>query len=367
MLIFANYNLICMNKSFFILSVLALWQVVAIAQPRFTPNTEIQKVGQVEWKHPVSVKFSITNEGNQPLVMTDVQPDCDCTVASWTETPIAPNEKGEVNVTFDASILGTFDKSVAVYTNAEPHVAYLHLTGQVMTEIKDYTRTHPYKFGDVRIDTTEVSFPDVQRGTYPTLRIGIANEGERPYEPVLMHLPSYVTQKAEPSVLQPYEHGELVLTLESDLLDDYGLTQGSVYLSRFQGDVVGQDNEIPLSVVLLPDFSSLSPEVKSRMPVIELTPQEVDLSAQLAKKTSAKQDIMVTNRGQSSLTILKVQVFNTAVGVDLKKNVLEPGETTRLRVSVNKRAMDRDRRHLRVLLITNDVQRPKVEINIKAK
>ena len=355
-----------MNKSFFILSVLMLWQVAAIAQPRFIPNTETQKVGQVEWKHPLTVKYSIINGGDQPLVLTDVQPDCDCTVAKWTETPIAPNGKGEVSVTFDASILGTFDKGVGVYTNAEPHVAYLRFTGQVMTEVKDYTRTHPYKFGDVRIDTTEVSFPDVQRGTYPTMRIGVANEGDRPYEPVLMHLPSYVTQKAEPAVLQPYEHGEIVLTLESDLLDDYGLIQSSVYLSRFQGDIVGQDNELPLSVVILPDFTSLSSELKSRMPVITLSTHNVSLSAQLAKKTSAKQDIVVTNRGKSPLTILKVQVFNTAVGVDLKKNVLEPGESTKLRISVNKRAIGRDNRHLRVLLITNDVLHPKVEINIKA-
>ena len=324
-----------MNKNFYILSALLLWQVVAIAQPRFIPNTETQKVGQVEWKHPLTVNYSITNGGDQPLVLTDVQPDCDCTAVKWTETPIAPNGKGEVSVTFDASILGTFDKGVAVYTNAEPHVAYLRFTGQVMAEVKDYTRTHPYKFGDVRIDTTEVAFPDVQRGTYPTLRIGVANEGDRPYEPVLMHLPSYVTQKAEPAVLQPYEHGEIVLTLESDLLDDYGLTQSTVYLSRFQGDIVG------------------------------LNFREVDFRAQLAKKSSAKQDLVVTNRGKSPLTILKVQVFNTAVGVDLKKNVLEPGESTKLRISVNKRLLTQDRRHLRVLLITNDVQHPKVEINIK--
>lgn len=354
-----------MNKNFFILGVLALWQMTAIAQPCFTPDTEIQKVGQVEWKHPLTIKFNISNEGNQPLVLTDVQPDCDCTVAKWTETPIAPNQKGEINVTYDASILGTFDKGVAVYTNAEPHVAYLRFTGQVMMEVKDYTRTHPYKFGDIRVDTTEIVFPDVQQGTYPTIRIGVANEGDRPYEPVLMHLPSYVTQKAEPSVLQPYEHGEIVLTLESDLLDDYGLTQGTVYLNRFQGDVIGQDNEMPLSVVLLPDFSSLSPEVKSRMPIIDLTTQEVDLSAQLAKSTKAKQDIIVTNKGQSPLTILKVQVSNAAIGVDLKKNMLEPGETTKMRITVNRQVISHDRRPLRVLLITNDVQHPKVEINIK--
>ena len=354
-----------MNRFFFILGVLMLWQVAAMAQPRFVSNADIQKVGQVEWKHPVDVKFTITNAGNQPLVLTDVQPDCDCTVARWTETPIAPNERGEINVTFDATLLGTFDKGVTVYTNAEPHVTQLRFTGQVMTEVKDYTRTHPYKFGDVRIDTTEVSFPDVQRGTYPVMRIGVANEGDRPYEPVLMHLPSYMTQVAEPNVLQPYEHGEIVLTLETDLLADYGLTQGTVYLSRFTGDVVGEDNELPLSVVLLPDFSSLSDEVKAQMPNIELSTRELDFASLLEKKAKAKQDIVVTNTGKSPLAILKMQVFNSAIGVDLKKNVLEPGQTTKLRVTVDKNILNRDRRHLRVLLITNDYQHPKVEINIK--
>jgi hypothetical protein len=73
----------------------------------------------------------------------------------------------------------------------------------------------------------------------------------------------------------------------------------------------------------------------------------------------------VTNKGQSPLTILKVQVSNAAIGVDLKKNMLEPGETTKMRISVNRQVISRDRRPLRVLLITNDVQHPKVEINIK--
>ena len=356
-----------MKRTFFILSVLMLWQGIVMAQPRFIPNTETQKIGQVEWKQPVDIKFTVTNTGNQPLVLSDVQPDCDCTVAKWTETPIAPNETGEINVTYDASILGTFNKSVAVYTNAEPHVTYLHFTGQVLTEVKDYTRTHPYKFGDVRIDTTEISFPDVQRGSRPVLHIGVANEGESPYEPVLMHLPSYVTQVAEPEVLQPYERGDIYLTLESNQLNDYGLTQASVYLSRFMGDVIGSENEIPLSVVLVPDFSSVNDANRSLAPVISLSTTEIDLSDQLEKKPKAKQDIIITNNGQSQLAMFKVQVFNSAVGVDLKKNVLEPGESTKLRITVDKRTIDRERRRLRVLLITNDYLHPKVEINIKAK
>ena len=356
-----------MKKTLLIIGVLMLWQMVAIAQPCFIPDTPAKKVGQVEWKHPIDVKFTVTNSGDQPLVLTDVQPDCDCTVARWTETPIAPNATGEVNVTFDATLLGTFDKGVAVYTNAEPHVSYLRFSGQVMAQVRDYTRTHPYKYGDVRIDTTEIAFPEVEKGNHPVIRIGVANESDRPYEPVLMHLPSYVSQVAEPAMLQPYEHGEIILTLESEQLNDYGLTQASVYLSRFTGDVVGEDNELPLSVIMIPDFSYLTEETKPSAPVIDLSTQEVDFSTLLAKKAKAKHDIIVTNQGKLPLMITKVQVFNSALGVSLKKNVIEAGQSAKLRITINKNLIDRDRHHLRVLLITNDYRHPKVEINVKAR
>ena len=91
------------------------------------------------------------------------------------------------------------------------------------------------------------------------------------------------------------------------------------------------------------------------------------MSSDLAKKKRARRDITVTNAGRSPLQISKLQVFHPAVGVNLKKTVLQPGESTRLRVSVAKKNIGKHRRHLRLLLITNDPMQPKVEINIKAK
>ena len=89
------------------------------------------------------------------------------------------------------------------------------------------------------------------------------------------------------------------------------------------------------------------------------------MSAALAKKSKARQDITVTNTGRSPLQISKLQVFHPAVGVRLKKSVLQPGESTRLRVTVTKKGIGKKRRHLRLLMITNDPMHPKVEINIK--
>ena len=340
---------------------------ITVAQPRFTSNTEMYSFGQIEWKHPVTAQYIITNTGDQPLVLTEVEPDCACSIAQWTKTPIAPGAKGTVNVTFDAEALGHFQKSVAIYTNAQPHLVYLKFNGEVVQEIKDFTKTHPYLIGQIRIDKNSLDYPDIQHGERPVIHIGVVNLSDRPYEPVLMHLPPYLEMEVKPDVLQKGEKGVITLTLNSEKLTDLGLTQSSVYLARFAGDKVGEENEIPVSAILLPDFSGMTATEKANAPAVSLSTKDIDMSAVLAKKSKARQDITVTNTGRSPLQISKLQVFHPAVGVSLKKSVLQPGESTRLRVTVEKKNIGKKRRHLRLLMITNDPMQPKVEINIKAK
>lgn len=356
-----------MKRIFSTLYILAAVALTAIAQPRFASNTEMHNFGQVEWKHSATAQYTITNTGDQPLVLTEVEPDCACSVAQWTQTPIQPGEKGTISVTFDAEALGRFQKSVAIYTNAQPHLVYLKFNGEVVQKITDFTKAHPYLIGQIRIDKNNLDFPDMQHGEQSVMQISVVNLSDRPYEPVLMHLPPYLQMEKEPNVLQKGEKGLITLTLDSEKLTDFGLTQTSVYLARFAGDKVGEENEIPVSAILLPDFSGMTDAEKANAPVINLSSKDMDMVPMLTKKTKARQDITITNQGRAPLQISKLQVFHPAVGVSLKKSVLQPGESTRLRVTVEKKNIGKTRRHLRLLMITNDPTQPKVEINIKAK
>ena len=276
-----------MKRILITLYVLASVVLTAVAQARFTSNTEMYSFGQIEWKHPVTVQYTITNTGDQPLVLTEVEPDCACSVAQWTKTPIAPGAKGTVNVTFDAKALGHFQKSVAIYSNAQPNLVYLKFNGEVVQEIKDFTKTHPYLIGQIRIDKNSLDFPDIQHGEQPVIHIGVVNLSDRPYEPVLMHLPPYLKMEAEPKVLLKGKKGTVKLTLDASQLNDYGLTQTSVYLSRFAGDKVSEDNEIPVSAILLPDFSRMPAKDSLDAPAIRISETNIDLSVPLIKKKKA--------------------------------------------------------------------------------
>ena len=52
-----------------ILSILTVFIITlsAIAQPRLSSNKETHNFGQIEWKHPVTVEYTITNTGDKPM------------------------------------------------------------------------------------------------------------------------------------------------------------------------------------------------------------------------------------------------------------------------------------------------------------
>lgn len=350
-----------------LLSILSLLAVAltVVAQPRISSNKETHNFGQIEWKRPVTVEYAITNTGDKPLVLTNVTTSCACSVADWTKEPIAPGAKGTVKASFDAKALGHFEKTVGIYSNAEPHLVYLKFAGEVVEEVKDFTKTLPYAIGNIRIDRNEIAFPDSYRGENPTLTFNIVNLSDRPYEPILMHLPPYLKMEKEPDVLLKGKKGTIKLTLDASLLQDYGLTQTSVYLSRFAGDKVSEENEIPVSAILLPDFSRMTAKDSLNAPAMNLSETNIDLSVPLIKKSKASYEILIANSGKTPLVISKLQVFNSSVGVSLKKTVLPPDGMTKLKVTIRKRDVGNKKHHLRILMITNDPLRPKVEINIK--
>jgi len=73
----------------------------------------------------------------------------------------------------------------------------------------------------------------VKRGDQPEITLSVVNLSDKPYEPVLMHLPPYLKMERNPNVILKGKKGTLKLTLDTEQLVDFGLTQASVYLSRF--------------------------------------------------------------------------------------------------------------------------------------
>ena len=81
--------------------------------------------------------FTFTNVGNQPLVINQVVASCGCTVPKYDKRPIAPGQKGTIDVTYNGKgkFPGHFKKSITVRTNGKVEMTRLYVEGE-MTESK---------------------------------------------------------------------------------------------------------------------------------------------------------------------------------------------------------------------------------------
>ena len=337
--------------------------MVGYAQPKATFDKMTHEFGVVLWKHPATATFQIKNDGDKPLVISNVTTSCGCTVADWTKEPIAPGATGVVTSTFDAKALGHFYKDIGVYCNASARPIYLMLRGEVSAAPKNYTLTHPYEIGAIRLDKDAIEFDDTHKGDKPTMEILVANTTGDVYTPVLMHLPPYLEAVAVPERIGRKATGKIKVTLDTDKLPKFGLTTATVYLSRFPGDKVGDENAIPVSAVLLPDFSNMTQQQRLNPPAVELSATEFTIPP-LEEKAKKKLTVIVKNVGKSDLEITDLQVFNSALGVQLKKRVLKPGTQTKMKITAYGKYLKKVKGTPRVLMITNDPNCPKIIVKV---
>ncbi len=354
-----------MKRIYFILSIFLFITLISQAQPRISFDKTTQNLGYVLWRNPATVVYNFTNTGDKPLVISNVTTSCGCTKAEWTPDPVPAGGKGSVTVVFDAEAIGHFFKEAGVYCNASSVPVYVDFEGEVTADPKNYSFTHPLGFGAIRLDNAEIEFEDVNKGEKPFIEFKVANTSSKAYAPTLMHLPSYLEVEADPAILGANKNGKIRVTLNSDKLPKFGITRTSVYLSRFSGDKVCSENEIPVSVVLLPDLSNVSDYEKKNPPRIGFSAEELNFP-DLKPTQKKSQTIAIENKGRSDLVIQDMQVFGIALMVNLKKSILKPGEKTKMKVTVLAENLPRLKKEQRILMITNDPMQPKIDIYVKA-
>ena len=64
-------------------------------------------------------EFVFTNNGTKPLIITNTQGSCGCTVPTSPKEPIAPGSKGIIGVKYATDRIGAFTKTVTVTSNAD--------------------------------------------------------------------------------------------------------------------------------------------------------------------------------------------------------------------------------------------------------
>lgn len=98
-------------------------------------DADLIDYGKIEQNSNGTRVFTFTNTGTKPLIIENVIAGCSCSIASYSDKPILPNERGEIAVTYDTKRMGKFTKQFTVRTNAENADKFgeylLKITGEV--------------------------------------------------------------------------------------------------------------------------------------------------------------------------------------------------------------------------------------------
>ncbi|MFV8344772.1 DUF1573 domain-containing protein [Flavobacterium sp. ZB4P13] len=95
--------------------------------------TETIDYGTVAYNSDGKREFVFTNNGNKPLIITNAQGSCGCTVPTYPKEPIAPGAKGVIGVKYDTSRAGqSFTKTITLTTNAVVPNKTLTIKGNVL-------------------------------------------------------------------------------------------------------------------------------------------------------------------------------------------------------------------------------------------
>ena len=117
-------------------TILLFLALLFAGQPQF--DKTVHDFGTIGLKDgPQTCTFTVTNVGDDDLMIYAVVSSCGCTNVDWTHTAIKPGEKGTITATYsNEDGPYPFDKTITAYMSSSEKPVVLHLRGTVTNKKK---------------------------------------------------------------------------------------------------------------------------------------------------------------------------------------------------------------------------------------
>lgn len=99
--------------------------------PVITFDKVVHDYGELEQNADGNCEFKFTNNGKEPLILSNVRSSCGCTVPVWPRQPILPGKSDVIKVKYDTKRIGVINKSIQVYSNATEKNVVLKIKGKI--------------------------------------------------------------------------------------------------------------------------------------------------------------------------------------------------------------------------------------------
>ncbi len=313
----------------------------------------------------VTHDFTFTNTGNKPLIISRVTASCGCTTPTWTKKPVAPGEKGFIKVAYNPrNRPNKFNKSVSVYTNAQPQMASLRIIGNVIPKPRTIEDDYPYLIGPVRYKSNHFAFVKVMKSKPKTMRLAVMNTSDRTQKISFEQVPAHLKLKAIPETLKPNEKGVIEGAYDAGLVNDWGFKVDRVLLV-YNDDNSNKNNRLTISATISEDFGTLTPEALAKAPKIEFK-EKVFNFGKMKQKTSVEHEFVFTNTGKSDLMIRKVSSSCGCTAVSPKEKTIKPGQSSSIK-AIFSSGTRVGRQNKSITVITNDPKSTTVILRVSGE
>ncbi|MDA3891760.1 MAG: DUF1573 domain-containing protein [Salinivirgaceae bacterium] len=356
-----------MKKYFITLMMVAVGMLTTTAQqigPSISWDEPTYNFGDIkEDGGKVTHKFSFTNTGSEPLVITNVRPSCGCTSSDYTKEPVAAGAKGYVSASFNPlRRIGKNSKSITVTTNGTPPTSTLRFTANVLAKPKTVEDDYPRTLGDLRLKTNHLALMKVTTNEVKEGEIEVINLKENNLSLEFRNVPAHISIKAVPETLKPQEKGKILVKYDASKKKDYGFLMDRISVA-INGNTNKNANRISVSATIEEDFSKLTPEQRANAPKIVFDSKIFDFET-IKQGESVDHVFALKNEGKSDLIIRKTKASCGCTVVSPSKEVIKPGESAELKVRFNS-AGKRNKQNKSITVITNDPAESQVVLRVK--
>ncbi len=350
-------------KRYIVLTILTLAASLARAQMVFEP-AEYDFGAIDEEGGRVSCTFTGVNRSDKPLVLLDVVTSCGCTVPEFSRQPVMPGGKTSIRVTFDPmNRPGTFSKEIGVYTTDRRKAATLTIRGSVTPRVRSLEELYPIEAGGgLRLSSVVGTFTYIYKGRRASIAIGCANTSDRT---LLLELRSTresgFLQVTAPQRIAPGQRGSFDLSyLVPAESPRYGTLEDAleVYI----------DGRSTGTLLTTHGIAVDDPAVTRRktVPKAQLSENILKFGAVKRRGGPVRRTFTLSNEGPGELIVRAVE---TAPGIDATLRAgqrLAPGAEVRGEISFDPAHFDYGIMTDRVILVTNDPERPMRRLRVTA-
>lgn len=307
--------------------------------------------------------FKFKNDGDVPLVLTNVRASCGCTTPKWTREPVAPGASGDIQVSYNPKNRpGSFNKSVTVTSNAVVKTQVLRITGKVAPREKTLAEKYPRKIGTLRVKSNYISFAKLKQGDVVTKELELVNDGTEAVEVGFRTVPKHLTAVAEPTTIPAGGRGKVLVTYDTKVANTFGFASHRIYLSL--NGSKDYKSSLGVSATIEEDFSALTPEQLANAPVAAFEPKTHDFG-EMKQGDKKETTFTLTNSGKTDLIIRRVRSSCGCTAVAPSKKVIAPGESAPVKVTFDSRGK-RGRQSKSITVITNDPKTPTTTLRISS-